>query len=100
VVTFRNGPFLSVAGVIYGVHRPVWGASAVLRYHHRHASAHERTPSLGARAAGGVASTASGVSEELAATPPESRERRERLEWQIRRAQKRLGEVEARLAGR
>jgi hypothetical protein len=38
--------------------------------------------------------------EELAATPPESRERRERLEWQIRRAQKRLGEVEARLAGR
>jgi chromosome segregation ATPase len=37
--------------------------------------------------------------EELAATLPESRERRERLEWQIRRAQKRMAEVEARLAG-
>jgi hypothetical protein len=36
--------------------------------------------------------------EELAATPPDSRERRERLEWQIRRAEKRLAEVRARLA--
>ena len=37
--------------------------------------------------------------EDLAATPPENRERRERLEWQIRRAQKRMAEVEVRLAG-
>jgi hypothetical protein len=37
---------------------------------------------------------------ELDATPIEFTERRGRLEWQIRRAQKRLGEVEARLAGR
>jgi hypothetical protein len=36
--------------------------------------------------------------QELDATPPTFRERRERIEWQIRRAQKRLGEVEARLA--
>jgi hypothetical protein len=36
--------------------------------------------------------------EELAATPPESRERRERLEWQIRRAEKRMAEVRVRLA--
>ena len=36
--------------------------------------------------------------EELAATPPESRERRERLEWPIRRVQKRMAEVEARIA--
>jgi hypothetical protein len=35
--------------------------------------------------------------EELAATPPESRERRERLEWQIGRVRKRMAEVEARL---
>jgi hypothetical protein len=32
---------------------------------------------------------------ELAATPPESRERRERLEWQIKRAQKRMAELQA-----
>jgi hypothetical protein len=38
--------------------------------------------------------------EELAATPPESRERRERLEWQIRRVQKRMAELEARLGRR
>ena len=38
--------------------------------------------------------------QELEATPRENKERRGRLEWQIRRAQKRLGEVEARLAGR
>jgi hypothetical protein len=36
--------------------------------------------------------------EDLAATPPESRERRERLEWQIRRAEKRVAELKARLA--
>jgi hypothetical protein len=36
---------------------------------------------------------------ELAATPAEKRERRERLEWQIRRVQKQMAEVEARLAG-
>jgi hypothetical protein len=36
----------------------------------------------------------------LDATPLEQRERRERLEWQIRRVQKRIAEVEARLAGR
>lgn len=37
---------------------------------------------------------------EIAATGGEHQERRERLAWQIRRAQKRLGEVEAKLAGR
>jgi len=36
---------------------------------------------------------------ELEATPPEHKARRERLAWQLRRAQKRLAEVEARLAG-
>ena len=36
---------------------------------------------------------------ELGATPPENKARRERLAWQLRRAQKRLAEVEARLAG-
>ena len=33
------------------------------------------------------------------ATPITFKERRERLEWQIRLAQKRMAEVEARLAG-
>ena len=36
--------------------------------------------------------------QELATTPAENKTRRERLEWQIRRDQKRLAEVEARLA--
>lgn len=36
---------------------------------------------------------------ELDATPQENRERRERWTWQIRRVQKRMAEVEARLAG-
>ena len=36
---------------------------------------------------------------DLAATPAEKKTRREMLEWQIRRAQKRMAEVEARLAG-
>jgi len=36
---------------------------------------------------------------ELDATPSENKARRERLEWQIRRVQKRMAEVEARLAG-
>jgi hypothetical protein len=36
---------------------------------------------------------------ELDATPPDQRERRERLVWQIRRVQKRMAEVERRLAG-
>ena len=35
---------------------------------------------------------------EIAATGGEHQEHRDRLAWQIRRAQKRLGEVEARLA--
>ena len=35
---------------------------------------------------------------ELDATPQESKERRERLEWQIRRVQRRMADVEARLA--
>jgi hypothetical protein len=35
---------------------------------------------------------------ELDATPIEFTERREQLEWQIRRARKRMGEVKARLA--
>ena len=35
---------------------------------------------------------------ELDATPAENRGRRERLEWQIRRDQKRLAKIEARLA--
>ena len=35
---------------------------------------------------------------ELDATPPEHKARREMRAWQIRRAQKRLAEVEARLA--
>jgi len=34
---------------------------------------------------------------ELAATPQENRERRERLAWQIRRAEKRMAEIETRL---
>jgi hypothetical protein len=34
---------------------------------------------------------------ELNATPQENRERRERLQWQIRRVQKRMAEVHARL---
>jgi ferric-dicitrate binding protein FerR (iron transport regulator) len=34
---------------------------------------------------------------ELDATPPENRERRERLAWQIRRVEKRMAEVHARL---
>jgi len=34
---------------------------------------------------------------ELDTTPPTFRERRERIEWQIRRAEKRLAEIEARL---
>jgi hypothetical protein len=37
---------------------------------------------------------------ELEATPPGHKARREMLGWQLRRAQKRLAEVEARLAGR
>jgi hypothetical protein len=36
--------------------------------------------------------------EELATTPLESRERRERIEWQIRRVQKRMADLGARLA--
>jgi hypothetical protein len=36
---------------------------------------------------------------ELDATPAEHKARRERLVWQIRRDQKRMAEVEARLAG-
>ena len=35
---------------------------------------------------------------DLAATPPENRGRREMLEWQIRRDQKRLAKIEGRLA--
>ena len=35
---------------------------------------------------------------QLDATSPENKARRERLEWQIRRVQKRMAEVEARLA--
>jgi chromosome segregation ATPase len=35
---------------------------------------------------------------ELDATPPEQRERRERLAWQIRRIKKRTADLEARLA--
>jgi len=35
---------------------------------------------------------------ELDASPPENKARREMREWQIRRAQKRMAEVEARLA--
>jgi len=36
---------------------------------------------------------------ELDATPQENRERRERLVWQIRRVEKRIAEVRARLTG-
>jgi hypothetical protein len=36
---------------------------------------------------------------ELDATAPEHKERREKLLWQIRRAQTRIAEIEARLAG-
>jgi hypothetical protein len=35
---------------------------------------------------------------ELDATPIEAKERRERLEWQIRRVQKRMTEIASRLA--
>jgi hypothetical protein len=34
---------------------------------------------------------------ELDATPPESRDRRERLAWQIRRVEKRMADLTARL---
>jgi hypothetical protein len=37
---------------------------------------------------------------ELDATPPDHKERRERLEWQIRRVEKRMAEVHARLNAR
>jgi len=37
--------------------------------------------------------------QELATTPATFKERRERLEWQIRRVQKRMTELEARLDG-
>ena len=36
---------------------------------------------------------------ELHATPQDQKERRERLQWQILRVQKRMAEVEARLTG-
>ena len=36
---------------------------------------------------------------ELEAAPPPHKERREWLDWQIRRVQKRIAEVERRLAG-
>ncbi len=36
---------------------------------------------------------------ELNVTPQANRERRERLEWQIRRVEKRMAEIEARLTG-
>jgi len=36
--------------------------------------------------------------QELEAAPRENKERRERLEWQIRRAEKRIVEVRARLS--
>ena len=36
--------------------------------------------------------------QELASMPPVTAERRERLEWQIRRVEKRMAEIEARLA--
>ena len=35
---------------------------------------------------------------ELDATPPDQNDRRERLEWQIRRVRNRMADVEARLA--
>jgi hypothetical protein len=38
-----------------------------------------------------------GYQKELDATPKENRERRERLEWQIRRVEKRMAEVHGRL---
>jgi hypothetical protein len=56
----------------------------------RQALEHERDVELPAQLAG--------YRRELDATPIESPERRERLEWQIRRAEKRLAEIEARLA--
>jgi len=37
---------------------------------------------------------------ELDATPQENRERRERLEWQNRRVEKRMPEIQAKLSGR
>jgi hypothetical protein len=40
-----------------------------------------------------------GYRQELEATLRENRERREWLEWQIRRAEKRMAEVRARLTG-
>jgi hypothetical protein len=45
-----------------------------------------------------LAAQLTGYRREIAATGGEHTERRERLAWHIRRAQKRLGEVEARLA--
>jgi hypothetical protein len=51
---------------------------------------HERNVELPAQLAG--------YRKELEATPQENKERRERLEWQIRRAEKRMAEIRGRLA--
>jgi hypothetical protein len=51
---------------------------------------HERNVELPAQLAG--------YHKELEATPQENKERRERLEWQIRRAEKRMAALRARPA--
>jgi hypothetical protein len=48
---------------------------------------------------GEVARSAGTYQRELEGTPPPHKERREWLEWQIRRVQRRMAEVERRLAG-
>jgi len=56
----------------------------------RQALEHERDVELPAQLAG--------YRRELDATPPTFRERRERIEWQIRRAEMRLATIKTRLA--
>jgi hypothetical protein len=56
----------------------------------RQALEHERDVELPAQLAG--------YKRDLEATPRENKERRERLEWQIRRAEKRMADVKTRLA--
>ncbi len=46
-----------------------------------------------------LASQVAAYQAEREATPPEHKTRREMLTWQVRRVQKRIAEVEARLAG-
>jgi hypothetical protein len=68
------------------------------RYHLPNASADERTPRQALeRERAELPALVANYRRELDATPQEQRERRERLEWQIRRVRKRMADIEARL---